>query len=318
MLNTIQKDNEIRKTMKRMTSTLVIVNPYAAGGRAGKIWAEHEAEVFNRLGDVTVTVTHHVRDLPDALAEATDAGTRRIISVGGDGTNHAVLNALMTHNIATPDDPVSYGIIPAGTGRDFARGSGFSLDPSEAILRLADAMPRMIDVGHVVYDDQSAYFLNIASAGISNDVVQRVEAAGDRQPWTFLVAAVQSLLHYHPEPVKIWLDGELFYDNDAYLVAVANGTTFGYGMRVAPDAKVDDGWFDVIVVEAMPRWQILMSLQLIYRGAHMDHPRVHVGRAREVRVESDGRALGMDLDGEPAEARKMLFKLQPQTLQMLW
>jgi diacylglycerol kinase (ATP) len=89
-------------------------------------------------------------------------------------------------------------------------------------------------------------------------------------------------------------------------------------MRIAPEARIDDGWFDVVVVEAMPRWQILLDLRLIYSGAHMDHPRVHVGKARGVRIESDGRKLGMDLDGEPAKAHKMQFTLEPQALQMLW
>ncbi|MCA9885736.1 MAG: diacylglycerol kinase family lipid kinase [Anaerolineae bacterium] len=301
-----------------MESTLVIVNPYAAGGRAGRIWAQHEAEVYDKLGDVSVVVTHHVDELPDTLAQATDQGVRRVVSVGGDGTNHAVLNALMAHNATLPDDPVSYGIIPAGTGRDFARGSGLSLKPSEAIGRLADAMPRMIDVGHVAVDDKSEYFLNIADACIGNDVVQRVEAAGDRRPWTFLSASVQSLLRYQPEPVRITLDSELFYDDNAYIVVVANGTTFGYGMQIAPEARIDDGWFDVIVVEAMPRWEILLNLRLIYSGTHLSHPKVHTGRAKTVTIESDGRIIGMDLDGEPAEAHRMTFSVKPLALPMLW
>ena len=301
-----------------MDSTLVIVNPYAAGGRAGTIWAQHEAEVFDQLGDVNVVVTHHVDELPDTLTQAAEKGVRRVIAVGGDGTNHAVLNALMVHNANFPDDPISYGIIPAGTGRDFARGSGLSLNPSEAILRLADAMPRLIDIGHVAYDDKSAFFLNIADACIGNDVVQRVEAAGDRRPWTFLSAAVRSLLRYQPEPVRITLDGDLFYDDKAYIVAVANGTTFGSGMQIAPEARIDDGWFDVIVVEAMLRWEILLNLRLIYSGTHLDHPKVHTRRAKMVTVESDGRILGMDLDGEPAEARKMTFSVKPLALPMLW
>jgi len=299
-----------------ITPTLLIVNPYAGGGRAGLIWQRHEPDIRRLLGDLLVNITQRVEELPDVIGGAVEEGIRRVVAIGGDGTNHTVLNALMQHHNAEPLLPFVYGVIPAGTGRDFARGLGLPLKPVQAIQQLAHAHPRPIDIGHVRYDDNAAYFLNISSAGISNDVVQRVDC-GPRRPWTFLHAAVTSLLHYDPEPMRIWLDDELFWDDDVYIVVVANGTTFAQGMQIAPQARVDDGLFDVVVVERMPRLEILSQLRLAYSGAHIHHPKVHIRRARHVRIQSDGRQLGMDLDGEPAQGREMVYTVRPQALTLL-
>lgn len=298
--------------------TLIIINPNAGGNNGVPVWKQHERTLRERFDAVQFSITDSPQAVPEIVGRAVADGVRRVLSIGGDGTNHSVINAIMQHNAAVPADPVIYGTVPAGTGRDWARSIGMPLEPGAAIEWLTRAEVCAVDVGHVRFDGQEEYFLNISSAGISNDVVQRVEASAKRQPWTFLRAILGSLLYYKPEPVTIWLDGRQWYDDLIYIIAVANGSTFAQGMRVAPDAAVNDGLFDVVVVEQMSKPAILRALPTLYSGTHVTNPRVHIAQASEVRVVSrTGRPLGMDLDGEPGHGQEIVYRIHPGALPVL-
>jgi diacylglycerol kinase (ATP) len=242
----------------------------------------------------------------------------RVISIGGDGTNHALVNALAALNEQHPNGPhMVYGTLPIGTGRDWARSVGIPLDIEKAADWIAKAVPRPTDIGVLTYGDRREYFLNIASAGISGDVDLRVNRAQTRRPWTFLQATVASILTYQPQRMQVKLDGEAWFDEKAFAVVVANGTTFGHGMKVAPDARIDDGWFDVVAIEGISRPRALMALRRIYDGSHLTHPAVRFKRAKQVEIQRTDAPLGIDLDGEHAEGQAMTFRVQPGLLHLL-
>jgi diacylglycerol kinase (ATP) len=181
---------------------------------------------------------------------------------------------------------------------------------------IATATPRPIDIGSVTYDGRQRYFLNIASAGISGDVAARVNRHAERRAWTFLQATIQTMLRYVPQPVRIALDGAAWYEGAAYLLAVANGTTFGRGMLIAPQARPDDGLFDVVLVRGMSRPRILLAFEKVYRGAHLDHPKVKYQRAAQVSI--DTRApFHFELDGEIYGGQSLTFAIRPGLLHML-
>lgn len=301
-----------------MPETLLIINPHAGATRGLRLWQKHEPALRRILNDPIVALTDSLDDLARCIDQAAAQGVRRVISFGGDGTNHSLINALMHYNQRHPDDPLICGVIPAGTGRDWARGRGISLDIEEAAHAVMQAEPRLIDIGTVSIDGRTVYFLNISSAGIANDVVIRVERATRRRPWTFAQAIVGSLLHYHPERVHITVDGEDWYQGAIYVLTVANGTTFAQGVHVAPDALVDDGLFDLVLVEGMTRLRVMIALQRLFRGTHLSHPRVHHRRGTEVRlVRTDGAVIGMDLDGEGYSGREIIYRIEPKALWML-
>src|SRR5690606_21513719 len=157
----------------------------------------------------------------------------------------------------------------------------------------------------------------IASVGITGDIAQRVNQSSKRRPWTFLTATVRGLLEHDPLPMQVALDGKPWFDGRAYLVAVANGTTFGRGMKIAPQAQVCDGLFDVVLVEGASRATILSALYQVYLGTHLTHPAVRSARAGRVDVSSEGRVIGMELDGEPAAGRELSFQVRPGMLPLL-
>jgi diacylglycerol kinase (ATP) len=303
-----------------MSRTLIILNPHAGGGRAGRVWRELEPLLWEQLGELVIAVTQRAEEVGHHLDEARACGISRVISIGGDGTNHALVNALAQHNERYPDAaPMIYGILPIGTGRDWARGLGIPIrDLRAAAEWIARAQPGPVDLGLLQRAGAPGeYFLNIASAGLGGAVVQRVERAAVRRPWTFLKATVQTILRYTPKPMQVLVDGELWHDDPAYILAIANGTTFGHGMKIAPEARYNDGLFDVLVVRAVSRWQVLMALRRVYAGSHLTHPAVRYARARRVDVRDPGGDLQIELDGEYAQGSGLTFTLRPGLLHML-
>jgi YegS/Rv2252/BmrU family lipid kinase len=256
------------------------------------------------------------------LDKAYASGLTRVISIGGDGTNHALVNALAALNEQHPDGPpMIYGMLPVGTGRDWARSAGIPFNMQKAAEWIAQAKPNPTDIGLLTYQHENTirheHFLNIASSGMSGDVAERVNRVQARRPWTFLKATVESILNYKPPRIQVKLDGETWYDDKAFVAVVANGTTFGHGMKIAPDAKTNDGMFDVVVVDGISRPAVLMALRRVYTATHLTHPAVHFRRAHHVEVITEGRGLEFELDGEPAKGENLTFTVKPGLLHLL-
>ena len=268
-----------------MVETLIILNPHAAGGRAGRVWHRFEPLIWERMGEFVLAVTQQPEEIADHLHEAVAAGIRRIISVGGDGTNHAIINAIIHNDLSSE---VIYGNLPIGTGRDWARSRGVPFDLRKAVDWIIQAESKPTDVGQLIIDEDSAnptYFLNIASTGLGGEVDARVNRVTQRRPWTFLRASVEAILSYQPQPIKVNLDGDSWFDAPSFITVIANGTTFGHGMQVAPNASVTDGLFDVIVLDELRRLRILRLFPEIYRGTHLRHSFVRSQRAQQVEVD---------------------------------
>ena len=298
--------------------TLIILNPYAGGGRAGRLWSEIEPLLWEELGELVVAVTQHPEDVAEHLDKARDAGLTRVVAIGGDGTNHAIINAIQILAEAEPSAPkMTFAQLPIGTGQDFSRTVGIPSNPREAVKWIAHAQPKAIDLGHLNFDEQKRHFLNIASAGIGGEVDRRVNAVKKRRPWTFKLATIKSILTYQPQRMKVWLDDELWYDDKAWTIVVANGRVFGHGMAIAPNAEIDDGLFEVVLIENTSRLTAVLALNTVYSGKHLLRDDVHHQQAKVVTVECQDNTLGLDLDGEYARGEHLRFSVKPGALQML-
>lgn len=299
-----------------MSKTLIVINPHAANGRAGELWSTIQPMLWDYLGELVVVMTQSSDDVAQHIYQAYESGLTRVISIGGDGTNHSLINALVAHHEQYPNQTqMEYGMLPIGTGRDWARSLGIPFDIEAAAKWLAEAKPNAVDVGQVQLAGKTVYFLNVASVGISGEVVTRVEKS-KRRPWSFLSATVRSLINYQTPDIQIRLDGNDWYEGRSYLVAVANGTTFGRGMKVAPFANISDGLFDVVLVEGMSRIRAIDALRRVYDGKHLDIKHIRHVQAKSVEIVSQSE-LGMELDGEYATGQTLRFDIKQGVLNLL-
>ncbi len=304
-------------------STLVIVNPNAMGGRAMGLWRKYEPHMRERFPGLSVAVTPKSSDVPEVINAALRGGAHTVIGVGGDGTNYTLVNAIVNLTDRDPDLPIpNYGIFPIGTGCDFATARGIPKASLETVEWLASARPKPVDIGVAQFTDRDGAtlrrcYLNIASGGISGDVSRRVNGALVKRPWTYLAATIASILRTSAKNVRVRLDGYEFYTGGALLVTCANNTTFGHGMRIAPDARTDDGLLDVVLVRDASKLTVLSALNRVYKATHLTHPAVCSGRAREVHIETLDGTIDGDLDGEAFHGRDWLFTLRPALLPLL-
>jgi len=300
--------------------TLVIINPHSGKGCAPTVFKKIEKRLFEAFGELSVAVTHAPSQVAEHLDRAAKADVNRLIAVGGDGTNHIVLNALAER----PHLKVAFGSIPVGTGHDWSRSLGMPEDHDEAVDWLAHARPVPCDLGKVEYLNMQTggkpsthIFLNIGSAGVSGEVDQRVNRTRHRSSLTFLGATIATLMKYRPQHARVFCDGGEFYSGSCALVVVANGQYFGHGMWIAPKALINDGMFDVVLVEGLSRPRILLAFRQVYRGTHLDRKDVRYTRAASVRISSEDGPLKLDFDGEGALGQDLHFSVMPRAVHVL-
>lgn len=283
--------------------TLVVLNPASAGGKTGLRWTrirhalreegiDHELHRTTAPGEATAAVRGALRD-----------GFERVISVGGDGTLNEVVNGFFGES-GEPLGPARLGLIPSGTGGDFRKSLGIPVDAFDCAHLIAHGASRAVDVGRIDYaDGATRFFVNVADCGIGGEVVASVnrsrhKGGGARGSAVFLVVSLHALLSFGGRHARVVLDGAEFIDGVLQSIVVANGRYFGGGMNIAPQARVDDGLLDVVVIEAVGRWRSITSLPALYRGTHTRNPAVRTGRARLVSIEAHDRDLLFDVEGE--------------------
>jgi len=298
-----------------MSQVVVYVNPVAGGGRASRVW-RRLTDCEARLGAVRTVIPERVRDAGAALDEALGPGVTRLIAIGGDGTANLVANHLLAKGDA---HRIAFGLVPAGTGSDLARTLGLPRSPAAAWSLARSAEPKRMDAIKVVRDDGLTRFaINIASVGISGAVDLATSAIARRSALSYLRVSVQTLLRYRPVACRLLLDGNLIFDGPFFVTAFANGRCFGGGMRVAPDACLDDGLADVVVVPPVPRWALPLRLPQFLRGRHVRLPMVCTARGRSLRIEphDSDRIPPFDLDGEVLAAGAATLTLLPKVLRV--
>lgn len=187
------------------------------------------------------------------------------------------------------------GIVPSGTGNDMAANLGYARrKPLDACVVLARGERRPIDVGRI---EGGRVFLCVAGGGFDSEVNREANRIKHlRGTAVYLVAVVKTLMRFRPARFDITLDEDLL-SFDGMFVAVGNASSYGGGMRITPDARLDDGLFDVCLVREMGRPTLLTQLPRLFTGGHVRHPAVEVVRARRVRIEAD-RPFALYADGE--------------------
>jgi diacylglycerol kinase (ATP) len=208
-----------------------------------------------------------------------------VIAVGGDGLAHLVLQIVVPRHIP-------FAIVPAGTGNDFVRTLGWSLDDIEPLLkRVTTIEPTPIDLGNV----DSEWFGAILSTGFDSIVNERAnKLRWPRGPQRYNVAIAMELPRFKASSYEITADGNTF-TTDAMLIAVGNGKSYGGGMNVCPQAQINDGLFDITILQPVSTIEFIKVFPTVYSGSHISHPQVKTMRAKRVSISAQAVAYA---DGE--------------------
>jgi len=266
---------------------LVIVNPAAGGGRAGR------AVDWLAARGAEVRITSRPGEAEELAAHAGDHG--RVIAVGGDGTVQEVVNGLLATS-----SPSVLGLVPVGTGNDLARSLGVPLKLDAAWEAASAGETRQLDVARATNGAGRVRWF--ASAGGIGFDAQVAAAMAQRRGWQasragYLLTTLAELRRFSNCQVKLTIDDATF-EGPVLFIAAANGAYYGGGMRIAPDARVDDGRLDVCVVGDISRLTALRQLPNLYRGTHIRHPAVTMHEGVRLRIEGAPETR-IHLDGEP-------------------
>jgi diacylglycerol kinase (ATP) len=285
----------------RKLRVVVILNPNAGHGRA----AEDEAEAVRALTDLGLDFdlvrTSRPGDAVSLARRAAEQGCDVVCAMGGDGTVNEVINGIAGTGAAL-------AVIPVGTGNDFANALGVPKGDVAAACRvLSRGNRRPMDLCRV----NDRYFASSFGAGFDARVTKAANERFKRLGgiWTYIFAVMSVIWSFRPGPMRIVADGREIAKSPL-LVAVTNWKSYGGGMYICPDAEIDDGLFDVCIVDNVPILKFLYCFPRVIRGAHVTMREVDMFRARSVHI-SCSRTETYHVDGEVFEADEMELALVP-------
>ncbi len=298
----------------------VIVNPAAGRGQAAARRPLLEKTLAAKAqacgAKWQILETQKAGDATQLAMQAMQNGADLIVAAGGDGTLGEVVNGLAQSGFKG-----QLGILPCGTGNDFSRCLGIGTDWQKAIEILFEGAPRLVDVGHIRFDETGAehLFINVAGSGFDACAAQRVNDFRFHHFWrhvhgmpAYLCALLQELVSLRAADLTIEYDGETLQQR-ALLCAIANATSYGGGMLVAPQAELDDGEFDICLIEEATRSEFLRAFPRVFKGTHTSHPKVKMLRGREVTLKSEP-PLPVLVDGDVRGTTPVSFWLEPRVL----
>ncbi|ADG07917.1 diacylglycerol kinase catalytic region [Kyrpidia tusciae DSM 2912] len=291
-----------------MERWLFVVNPVAGKGKAARRWNRYYRHLatLGKHWDV-----YHTKSPGDAtwIAKKTveDRAADVVVAVGGDGTIHEVIQGLAGSSIAL-------GILPAGTGNDLARYFGIKKG-LRAIRQLQGAIKRQVDL----VQTQSGVFINIAGTGFDAWVARHVNNSVWLKRWGpfgYVVGVAVELLFFRPQRVDIEVDGTLYTYRSAWLVALGNGSTYAGGMRILPDATMEDGELDLCVVDGLSKPEFCLIFPKVFTGKHVGHPSVHLHRGKRICIHP-ATPWPVHADGEVLPQETMEAMVWPGSLTVL-
>jgi diacylglycerol kinase (ATP) len=298
----------LRSRSKGMAKTFVILNP--AAGSVKDVGAL--VERIQHLPDVEVSITANAGAATKSTKRALRKGCKMVVAAGGDGTLNEVINGLREDASA-----VVVGLIPLGTGNDFARTLGLPTNVDEAIGLLLTGHTRAIDLVRVT-SDQVRYFVNVSAGGFSGLVDEKLTPEMKRTwgPLAYLRSAAAALPELRAYRTTLSLDKTESLTLSLYNVVIANGRYVGGGTQVAPAASIDDGLLDIILIQERPPAELAFLAAQVALGNHLSNNAIVFRRAAKVTVNSRP-GMWFNVDGELVGNEPAEFEVLPRALQFV-
>lgn len=306
---------------------MIIVNPKSAAGSTQTRWANNAADLRTHFGAFSVAFTKKPGDGIELAKRGVAAGRKFIIACGGDGTINEVANGILQ----TGED-VELGIFPSGTGGDFRRSLGMPANGREIAKSLRKGRTKKIDVGKVTFynhrnEQVSRYFLNVSSFGLSASINKRVKSTNFFK-WlpgnvlsgksNFAFSTLQEVLDTEFTTIRVKIDEQPERTLNTINFCVANAMFFGGGMKIAPNAKINDGFFDVINIGDIKTAKILFNAYKLYNGSHLDLDEVKSTLAKRIEVYpfDKNQKIFIETDGELPGKLPAVYEIVPNALRI--
>ncbi len=301
---------------------MFVVNPVSGNGKTYKKWQAVENKLRSKGYKFDQLFTEAELHATEITAQALQSGYNHIIAVGGDGTINEVLNGFYCNSEEASKNAV-LSVVPMGTGSDFSRGLNLSSNLNYIEKLLKDGQEQLCDVVCASYKgwdgrEVSRYYINIADVGIGSETVYRVNRSSKAGGgfWSFLTAGLASIFSFKNPVLSVEVDGQEIYSGESTMTVISNGKYFGGGIMISPQAEIGDGSLEVMVFEGLSKRECLLLLPSLYKGKHLDYPRLRIARGQEVRVHSQ-QQIFLEMDGESPGTGNIHFKILPADLKLV-
>lgn len=296
----------------------LIVNPAAGASSTRRKWPRIERLLIDSGLSFDYEFTERVGHGIELARAAANEGYGCVVAVGGDGTVNEVANGILGSTAASS---TALGVISTGTASDFARSAGIPRHYVGACAALTGSQRLLVDAGVMEYmsEGQSLRRFFVNSAGIGFDAAACVTT--ERLPKYFggtipyLVGIFRTLFGYRNTPVVLRI-AEKVEEVCIFSVVVCNGSAFGGGMLMAPEASLTDNLLDVVVIGDVGKFEVLKTLPRAYKGTHVNHPKINVEKTASITIEPSERLL-VHVDGEVVGEGPASFWLEPAALSVI-
>ena len=303
-----------------MTKYKIILNPTAGKGNGLRVKPEIEQNLKKYNLDFDIDLTGYPEHAIDLARQAAEDGFDVVVAAGGDGTVNEVINGLLQFKQAKKKCPLM-GVIPVGRGNDFAFGVNIPAGPEESCNLLAAGMKKKIDIGRVTGGlyPQGLFFGN--GVGVGFDAVVGFVAAKSRLigMLSYLVAAIKTIFIYYKAPLVDIITDHKTFQVSSLLISTMNGRRMGGGFMFAPEAKPNDGVFDLCIVRSVPQSAIPGLIAKVMAGTQAAHPAVSTVQSTKVTVKALQGSLPVHADGVTIceEGQEISIEILPKELEII-
>lgn len=298
-----------------------IVNPASGNGSTVDKWESIKDLFRQRLGEFDSFLTTKPGDAVEFAEKSNLSSEDILIIVGGDGTLNEVINGLLSEKRSTPIPKLA--VISTGRGSDYVRTLGVPEDIRTNVDHIKDGRTKFIDVGIVEFKNamgatQKKFLVNGSSIGMGGFVARRLQRRSSHLPsrFIYLTTTIESIMSYKPQEVKVFVDGALFYEGKCVNAFVCNGRYSGGGMHWAPQAQLDDGNLDLVLVGDVPLPRLLKSTLKLYDGSIQTVKGVRHKASSRISIQSQT-SQTLEIDGECFDVMEAHFSVRPQSLRII-
>ena len=286
----------------------IIVNPNAGSVEdIGELKA-----VLGQKPGTEIRFTEREGHAEELAREALEGGAELIVAAGGDGTLNEVINGM-----SADFGRARLGLLPLGTGNDFARTIRVPADLEPALAILQEGRTQRIDVARAVLRSRSRYFLNMSAGGFSGVVSEKADEAKDRWgPLAYMRGAIGAWPELQAFETSITLNSAETLRIETYNVVISNGRFVASGIPVAPQAEIDDGLLEVMIAPATTIPQLALLVPQVLLGLHLDSDLLIFRKATRIEIESEP-SMGFNVDGELLGEEPALFEVLPRALEVV-